>query len=117
MINRENVWRITDTLVAVACDAAEELGPVAIAEGVRVFVGFAGRVQVLTNPEYDALLVKHLSELASDHCAPDAFRTAFRTACLALSNRFIARARGDPDAHLIAVSADGLRGSVRVIVR
>jgi hypothetical protein len=113
LIDRDNVGRIHDMLVAVACDAAERLGPAAIAAGTRAFVGFAGRIPIIVDPAYDALFTVHLPELASDRCTAEAFRIALRSACLELSNRVVTRPRGKQNAHLIAVGADAVRGAVR----
>jgi len=117
IIDTANVSLVQGTLVAVACDAAEGLGPAAIAQGTQAFVGFTGRIPVIADPKYDEVFVEHLSDLASDRCSAMRFRAAFRAGLLALAER----AEQFPDqyanAPLLLVGADSARGSVRVLER
>lgn len=113
LIDRDNVSRIRDMLVAVACDSAERLGPAAIAAGTRAFVGFAGRIPIIVDPLYDALFTQHLPDLASDRCTTKTFRTAVRSACLELSDRCLTRPRGNQNGPLISVAAEAVRAGVR----
>lgn len=115
LIDIDNVGQIKGTLVAVACDAAEALGPTAIALGAQTFVGFAGRIPIVVDPEYDAVIVDNLSDLASDWRSPNDFRMALRAACLELSDRVQSFPDRYVNAPLIAIAAEAIRGSVQVL--
>ncbi|HEU5216825.1 MAG TPA: hypothetical protein VFU30_14945 [Gaiellaceae bacterium] len=116
LFDTKNIAEINGRIVAIACRSAMRLGPEAVADGRRRYVGFVDDLHVIDAEVLDDLIVRTFKPLLTNEWSEAEFEDHFKKDCERVqASYFAGRRRRTRDAHIIASAAQVMKLSVRVL--